>query len=391
MDTKQKLNRLILITVLFTLGMVFSDVFVNIFIWRLESSFSLIIIYSLSSFIVIPFAFYLLGHLCRKTDRVNIYKIGILLYALFYLAVIIFNENVVNHLIPIGILRGAAMGFYWFGYHILTYDYTVPANRDRFYSYASIASGVSSMFAPPIAGYIIVTFTNFTGYYTIFAITAVLLTGAMILSTSLHSTPINHPHKIKDLIFSGSRRWRGVMQAYFFLTAKDSIQLFLFAVLIVKVSGSEFTFGKIAMIFASLVILTAFLMGKVSRPENRTGFVFAGCVLQLFGACFLLYEINLITLIIHSIFNPVGDQMMRIPMQAYTLDVMGEDKDIESRKMEYLAAREIPIAIGRIITLLIFMAFIQYLPVSGLKAIILLISLLPFGAWAAMRFNSRNT
>ncbi|MFP4466003.1 MAG: MFS transporter [Candidatus Goldiibacteriota bacterium] len=390
METKQKLNRLILITVLFTLGMVFSDVFVNIYIWRLKNNFPLIITYMLSTFCVVPVIFYLMGHLARRTDRVNIYKLGLIFHAVFYLSVIILNENVVNFLIPVGILRGLAMGFYWFGYHVLTYDYTNSGNRDRFYSYASIASGASSLFAPPIAGYIIEKLTDFTGYYAIFGITVILLAAAMILSTTLHSGPINHPYRIKDLIFGGSKRWKGVMRAYFFLTAKDSIQMFLFAVLIVKVTDSEFTFGKIAMIFALLVIITAYLMGKVSKPKNRTGFVFFGCVIQFAGACFLIYEINIITLIIHSVLNPIGDQMIRIPLQAYSLDVMGEDKNINSRKMEYIAAREIPITAGRIITLLIFAAFIQYMPLHGIKSIIFLVSLFPFGAWAAMRFKNKD-
>ena len=61
MNTEKRYKHLVLITVLFTLGMVLSDVFVNIFIWRLKSNFELICIYAISTYAVVPFVFYFLA------------------------------------------------------------------------------------------------------------------------------------------------------------------------------------------------------------------------------------------------------------------------------------------------------------------------------------------
>jgi hypothetical protein len=59
--------------------------------------------------------------------------------------------------------------------------------------------------------------------------------------------------------------------------------------------------------------------------------------------------------------------------------------------MEYIVTRDLPIAAGRIIMMIIFMVLIQYLPETGLKIIIFLISLCPFGVWLAIKSKPART
>ena len=134
MTKEQSLKRLLLITGLFFLASMLSDVFVNVYIWRLKTDFVLIAKYLISCFAVIPLVFYLCGYIGMKIDRVSIYKIGIGFFILFYLMVLLINKNITNHLILIGAIKGIAMGFYWFGFHILTFDYTGKDNRDKFFA-----------------------------------------------------------------------------------------------------------------------------------------------------------------------------------------------------------------------------------------------------------------
>jgi YQGE family putative transporter len=378
MDKKESLNKVILITLLFTAGTVLSETFVNVFIWRLKNDYLLLITYLFSCYATIPFVFYLSGYLCMSIDRVWVYKIGIAFHAFFYFFILLYNQNVVSHLIEIGIIKGIAMGFYWFGYHILVFDYTGKDNRDSFYAKLAIISAGLSLVAPFIAGYLINKFTNYKGYYIIFTISSLLFLFAIYISTQLTSTPIKKPYKIEDLIFTKNKKWRNVMWVYFFLSAKDTIAMFLISILVYKATGSEFTLGKFIFLVSGISIITSYLIGKFSKPETRSNLVFSGSIIYFFTCMVLIFKINFQTLLIYGIAAAVADHLVRIPLSAYSLDIIGLDINANERKMEYIVARDIPIAFGRVLILILFVIFLQYINEAAVKTIIFVISIFPY-------------
>ncbi len=384
MEKEKNLKRFMLTIALFMAAAVLSDAFVNIYLWRLKSDYIPITLYMLSCYFTVPIVFYLCGYIGMRIDRVTIYIIGIFCYITFYSMVLVFRENITQHVILWGFVKGLAMGFFFFGYHILTFDYTSTANRDSFYANASIISGVSSLLGPVTAGFVINYYKNFSGYYIIFACSLVLFITAVILSFSMKSTPIKRPYKIEDLIFTKNKKWKDTMIAFLFLSGKDTIAMFLIGILVFKSTGSEFSLGKYTMFVAIATITTAWLLGKFSKPHTRQGYVLSGAILAFASAFLLMYKINFITLLIYGIVGAIADYLVRIPISAHALDVISLDAKASERKMEYIVARDVPIAIGRITMLIVFVLFLQYMPLSGIKAIIMLISIFPFGVYWAM-------
>jgi MFS transporter, YQGE family, putative transporter len=383
--TKEKnLKRFLLTISLFFAGTVLSEVFVNIYLWKLKSDFTPICVYLIACYITVPLVFYLCGYIGMRLDRVKLYIAGIFSYAAFYLLVLIFREKVIDHLVLIGIIKGIAMGLYWFGYHILTIDYTEHGKRDSFYSTTSVISGSASMIGPLIAGLIIKTAPGLSGYYTVFAMTSFLLLVAAVMITPLKSTPIKKPYKIEDLIFTKNKKWRNTMIAYVFLSGKDAIMMFMMAVLVVRATGSELTFGGFATLVSGMAILTAFLMGKFSRPGMRKYLVFSGAALSFLASLLLVYKISFPTLIIYGLVGAVADYLVRIPFSAYSMDLISLDASVNERKMEYIAARDVPIAAGRILTLLLFLFLLKNMDLAAIKVIIPLISSFLFAVYWAM-------
>ncbi len=380
MEKNLNLKRFLLTIALFMAAAVLSDAFVNIYLWRLKSDYIPITIYMLSCYATVPVIFYLCGYIGMRIDRSSIYIIGIFCYVAFYFMVLLFRERIAEQVILWGFVKGLAMGFFWFGYHILTFDYTT-GNRDSFYSKTTMISGVCSLLGPLIAGFIITYFKNFTGYYIIFGCSAVLFSAAVILSFSMKSKPIRKPYKIEDLIFTKNRKWQNTMFAYLFLSGRDTISMFLIGILVFKSTGSEFSLGKYSMLVAVATISTSWLLGKFSRPDTRRHYVLSGAIISFVIAFLLLYKINIVTLLIYGILGAVADYLVRIPISAHALDVISLDANANERKMEYIVARDVPIAAGRIVMLVVFVLFLQYMPVSGIKAIILLISIFPMGVY----------
>lgn len=388
MDKEKSLKRLIIITALFAAGSALSDVFVNIYIWRIKSDFMLIAKYLISCYIVVPFTFYLCGYLGTKIDRVKIYISGLVFYIIFYVMVLGLNKSLINHLIEIGIIKGIAMGLYWFGYHILTYDYTGSHNRDKFYGTVSVLGGMSAMCSPLIAGFTTEHLPGFKGYYAIFAATGLLFILAIFLARPLKAALISKPYKVEDLIFTKDKKWGRTMLAYFFISGRDSISMFLIAILVVRESGSEFTFGKLAFLTSAITITAAYLVGKFSKPDVRHSYVFAGGLLHFFSAFLLIYAINLQTLIIYGILAAVADHFVKIPLSAHAMDLISLDANAHERKMEYLVARDFPIAAGRVFTLVLFLFLIKHLDSAAIKTIIIVISAFPFAVYFSMYSRS---
>jgi|DewCreStandDraft_4_1066084.scaffolds.fasta_scaffold43109_1 YQGE family putative transporter len=388
MKNKYYLQRFILTIILFTFGMVLSGAFVNIYIWKLKSNFSLIVQYLISTYATVPFIFYICGYIGMRIDRISIYKIGIIFHALFYLFVLLLRENITDNLIITGILYGIAMGFYWFGYHILTIDYTEIGKREKFYATTSIIGAVSSMLGPLISGFIIHILPDLKGYYVIFAISSFLMLVSVGIVSPLKSTPIKKPYKIEDLIFTKNKKWFKTMIGYFFLSGKDAVSGFLISILVVKTTGSEFTFGKLAFLISFISVLTSYLLGKFSKLEMRSNYVLTGVIIYFLSVFILVYKINFHTLIIYSILASIAEILIRIPFSAYAMDLISLDANINERKMEYIVARDVPIAIGRITALIIFIIFLKYFNINAIKMILVLISTFPFAIyWAMYRFG----
>ncbi|MCX7698443.1 MAG: MFS transporter [Candidatus Goldbacteria bacterium] len=386
---KNKNLQIFLMTIiLFTAGMVLSGAFVNIYIWKLKFDFNIIIKYLISTYITVPFIFYLCGYIGMHIDRLTIYKIGIIFHSLFYFFVLLVREKITENLVLFGIIYGIAMGFYWFGYHILTIDYTEIGKREKFYSTTSIIASVSSLLGPLISGFIIHILPDLKGYYVIFAISSFLMLSSVILASPLKSKPILKPYKIKDLIFTKNKKWFKTMVGYFFISGNDAISMFLISILVVKTTGSEFTFGKLSFLVSLISITTSYLVGKFSKPHTRSNSVIIGALISFFLAFILVYKINFNTLLIYSILSSISGILIRIPFSAYAMDLISLDANINERKMEYIVARDVPIAIGRITSLVIFLIFLKYFNVIAIKMILLLISTFPFAIyWAMYRYK----
>ena len=372
------MRKLITNTALFALASALSDGFVNIFIWRLKGNFTLIAWYMISTYIVVPFVFYMCGYIAMRIDRVSIYKTGIFFYLIYYLLILLLNQRVTDFLILTGIVRGIAMGLYFFGYHILTIDFTDSQNRDYFYGTTSLLSGLASIVAPSIAGFIIVKLTGFKGYYAIFVCSILLFIITALMSGAFESgSRIKKPYKIRDLVFSSNKKWRRTMRAYFFITAKDTIAATLIGVLIYKATGNEFTLGKYSTLVAVIGIAAAYIIGKISKPATRGHHILAGAILYFFASFLLIYKIDFITLLFFGMVTAVTDRLIGIPMAAYSMDLISLDANAQERKMEYIVTRDIPVALGRVTILLLFIIFIRFMPLNGIRAILLLVSTFP--------------
>src|SRR2546428_12877308 len=62
-------------------------------------------------------------------------------------------------------MRGGGEGWYWAGYHLVTYDAIARGNRDRYFGATGASGAFLGVAVPPLAGTIIVLGTHGGGSY----------------------------------------------------------------------------------------------------------------------------------------------------------------------------------------------------------------------------------
>jgi len=120
------LTLLLLIGGLYSLSIALSNTFVNIYLWKQTGELKDIGLYNLAVAVAQPFTFILAGRWAKKIDRVIVFRIGIILLALFYLSVLGFGTSASKYLLLLGALLGMGYGFYWLAFNVLTFEITVP-------------------------------------------------------------------------------------------------------------------------------------------------------------------------------------------------------------------------------------------------------------------------
>src|SRR5437879_1319250 len=165
--------------------------FLSIFLWRSSHDLALIALYSGLSALMIPVAFLANGLLWRGLGAGASIRLGLFGNGAVYLLVLVLGNDTPHWVVALGLLRGVAEGFYWSGFHLVSYDTTSDRDRDRYFGAQATATWFLTAALPPAAGAIIVAGTHvggaYRGYQLVFALAAVLLMAAMVLAGRLPS------------------------------------------------------------------------------------------------------------------------------------------------------------------------------------------------------------
>jgi len=79
-------------------------------------------------------------------------RLGLFGNGLSYLLILLLGHDAPHWVVALGLLRGVSEGFYWSGFHLVTYDTTSDRDRDRYFGAQATASLLLTATLPPVAG-----------------------------------------------------------------------------------------------------------------------------------------------------------------------------------------------------------------------------------------------
>lgn len=374
---KKDLHLLLLIGGLYSLSIALSNTFVNVYLWKQSGEFLDIGIYNLTIVLFQPFTFILAGRLAKKVDRIFVLRLGVIFLSFFFLCVLLAGARATDFIVLLGGLLGIGYGFYWLAFNVLTFEITEPDTRDFFNGYLGILSSLGGMIGPVVAGYIISHLAKNSGYSIIFGISLFLFSMAVIISFFLDKRRPADGNYLFTRVWKERERnhdWRMITNANFFQGLREGTFMFIVSVFVFIKTGSEMAIGNFGLINSAISFVAYYLASRYIKQPMRKMAILAGGSL-LYAAVFLIaFNISYGKLLIYAGAIAVAYPLLLVPYVSMTYDVIGTAWNAAEMRIEYIVVREIFIHLGRIVSILGFIAAVTlFNPEESLPIFLLII------------------
>jgi MFS transporter, YQGE family, putative transporter len=361
-ELTKDLSLLLIIGGLYSLSVALSNTFVNIYLWKQTGQYSDIALFNLSIVVLQPLTFILAGRWAKKIDRVIVLRIGVISLALFYLAVLITGTNASTYLLLLGGLLGIGYGFYWLAYNVLTFEITEPETRDFFNGFLGILSSAGGMIGPIAAGIIITKFEEFTGYTFVFGLSLALFGLAVFMSFSLKRRPASGRYCFKRIFEERKQNenWRYVTNAHFVQGLREGTFAFVISVFVYISTGSEMSLGTFGLINSGISFVAYYFASRLIKKKYRKKAILIGGIILYAAVLLIIWDLNFVKLLLYGGMIAIAYPLLLVPYSSTTYDVIGSGWKAAEMRIEYIVVREIYLNLGRIISILAFLAAITW-------------------------------
>ena len=368
---------IIFMNALYSVAESLCSVFVSVYFYVNSLDITLVFQHYLTLYIVTPIVFIFAGWYAKTRDRTYVFRIGLILHAVYYASLLYLRENSVNYVIPLGALLGLTWGFFWAGNNTFQFDFSTGGKgREYFLGLMSAVSNGSRLIAPFISGAIIASaLTPERGYRIIFFTALVIYLIAIALSFQIPHIRSEKPFHIRKALLPPRehRDWRLIMLASASLAGSFHIFHFMLAILMFMEMGSEAAVGGYVSLQGLVSVTTSFLVGHYALPRRRPRFLFWGVVLLMSAGLIVTWKITVTTLILFALLRSVSLPLFGIPHTGIRFEVMQQTASDPSERIEYLCAWEVPLAIGRVIMMAFIMTLYALAGESGFRFALLML------------------
>lgn len=337
---------LLAVNALFTFAMGLSSVFVNVFFWRETGNFIVIVIYNLMHYITMPFAFFVGGIIAKRKNGIWSLRMGLFLYAAFFVCILLISSKAALVIYALGILFGAATGFYWLAYNTLSFDFTCITNRDTFNGFNGSTAGVASAVAPISSGYIISRFIGFKGYNIVFTITLIIFVILLLISIIMKCKNYGSKLNTKKIFRRNSNDWSIFRKSTYLWGLRDATIGFVINILIIQTTGSELSLGKLTLMASLLSAASFALVQKIIKPPKRRLAIYIGTIGSLIAVLAVVFKVNYSTLLIFTIMDALFLPFFMIQFSSATCNII-ERSGEEDMRIEYIINKDIAMNFGR--------------------------------------------
>ena len=330
--------------------------FLSIFLWRASHDLTPIAVYSGLSALMIPLAFLANGLLWRRLGAGGLIRLGLGGNGLAYLLVLVLGNQAPHWVIVLGLLRGIAEGFYWSGFHLVTYDSTSDQDRDRYFGVQATTNAFLTATLPPLAGTIIVAGsrmqTPYGGYELVFGLAAVMLIAAMALAGRLPSAA--RPRLSIERVIRLVKRnpdWQWVTRARLADGFTGSLIGLVLTILTFLVLNNEQQVGNFNGLIGLLGVGMSLALATVMKPQHRTIYALVGGALLVLSTLVLPLYLTGWALLAFGLLRAIGGPLHGNALAPMALQVIDRDPTPRAMRYDYIVHSELCLGVGRVLSI----------------------------------------
>ena len=342
----------------------FVDVFLVLYFINVSNNNILPLgIYKLVDITTIWLVVFSLRNYCKSKNRVWLMRIGIVLYFIYFLAIILLKEQVVNYIYLIGLLYGLEEGFYYSVYNTIESDGIENKDREKYLGTYNAWKNIVSIIFPLFFGGLI----EKSGFINTIIVVLIIVALQIILSIVLKDNNIPKESKtdLKEFndVIKEHPELKSIIRTNICsgLTYSEGALSYVITIYIIKVFSESVSLGIFTSIFSVISIIIGFLFVKVIKPKYYIKLLCTTLPITIILLCIMLLNCNFITVVLYNLFQTISKLLSDLIRERNIFNFSNIETIKRKYKVEYFLTLEKSLFIGRVIsnTLFILMAFLD--------------------------------
>lgn len=360
------------------------SIFTSAYIWQTNKNLTLLIIYYIGNFIVLPPVFIINKWLLRHIGLKKLYALSVVMTGVSSLMVVFYRSGSLQVYMLYGVIYGLANGIYWANRNFLTLRHTTSDTRSYFTGLQFTLSTFTSIIVPFLAGWIIVLTVSThifpssqIAYELLVGIAFVLLVigGFIMKGVSIETPILTHG---KHSPFSG--HWNRARWLSIAIGCSDSPLYILPTVLVLQTLGNEAILGSINSGMAVVTAMITYIFGRKYRQSRFYPVFIALLISFMLSGLPLLLGIGSFAVLWYIVVANLTDNLIWTANEPKLMDMMDEEVH-RSHVSHYdvIIDREWFVNVGRVGMYVIFLGFAMFNQMIALRVVATLSGLIALG------------
>ncbi|MDF2724317.1 MAG: transporter [Paenibacillus sp.] len=380
---------LLIVNGLFAVANALSGTFVNVYLWKAKNDYAMIGWFAFTHQITMALTFWLAGKWVKEYNKMHSLRLGVAIAALFYMLVLLLQQQAVSYVWLLGSVLGLSSGLFWLAFNVVYFEVTTPDNRDRFNGWAGLFGSGAGMAAPWISGLLITQLPGTNGYRLIFGISLAVFVVGVVVSFFLKKRKVagryEWAHSFRALTKSGGP-WKIVFGALIAQGVREGVFGFLIGLMVYIATKNELRIGTFSLVTSAVALVSFYVVGKFLKPDYRKWGMLVGVCAMISVILPFFWKVNYMTLLVFGIGTALFIPLYTVPMTSSVFDIIGQDRDSAEHRVEYVVLREIGLNVGRMVGTIAFIIVVSWTTAPmAMNILLLAIGSSPLLAWAFMR------
>lgn len=380
---------LLIVQSLFGVANALSGTFVPVYLWKASQSYMLIGWFTLGQYVTSGLTFWIIGKWVKEHNKMNSLRIGIVLSGVFYCMVLLLGQQAKTYVVPLGILHGMALGFFWIAFNVIYFEVTDPDTRDRYNGWAGLLGSASGIIAPWASGLLIMSMKGERGYRFIFTLSLAIFAVSVVLSFWLKKRSgqgtYNWKHGLQQLREKGNP-WRRIVPSIAAQGVREGVFMFLVGLTVYVATENESKLGMYFLITSFVALISFWIVGKMLKKKNRKWAMLIGVVMIAVVILPLFWKVSYTTLLLFGIGTSLFMPLYIIPMTSRVFDLIGQSEQSAREREEFIVLREAGLTFGRVIGL---SSYLIVLPLNhspiAITWLLFAVGVVPIAGWWFMK------